>query len=50
MSPALTVSPAEMETGLRLFADSVALIAGGAAPILEVVSGAGAMDEVEAAG
>ena len=27
MSPALTVSPAEMETGLRIFAEAVALVA-----------------------
>ena len=32
MSPALTVSPAEMETGLRIFAESVALVAGRARP------------------
>ena len=50
MSPALTVSPAEMETGLRIFAESVALVAGASGPILEVVSGTGAMHEVEAAG
>jgi 4-aminobutyrate aminotransferase len=50
MSPALTVSPAEMETGLRIFAESVALVAGRSGPLLEVVSGAGGMDEVEAAG
>jgi 4-aminobutyrate aminotransferase len=50
MSPALTVSPAEMVTGLRIFADSVGIVAGRGGPILEVVGGTGAMDEVEAAG
>ena len=50
MSPALTVSEAEMTTALRIFEESVAGVAGGGAEILEAVVAAGALHEVEAAG
>jgi 4-aminobutyrate aminotransferase len=50
MSPALTVSEAEMTTGLRIFAESVAVVAGEHGEILEAATAAGAMHEVEAAG
>jgi 4-aminobutyrate aminotransferase len=50
MSPALTVTEAEMTTGLRLFAESVAAIAGDRGEILAAASAAGAINEVEAAG
>jgi 4-aminobutyrate aminotransferase len=50
MSPALTVSEAEMATALRLFAESVAIVAGERGEVLEVAAAAGAMHEVETAG
>ena len=50
MSPALTVTEAEMTTGLRLFAESVAAIAGEHGEILSAANAAGAINEVEAAG
>jgi hypothetical protein len=52
MSPALTVSSAEMTTALRLFGESVAAIAGEAAdrPILHAAEAAHAISGVEAAG
>jgi 4-aminobutyrate aminotransferase len=50
MSPALTVSEAEMSTGLRLFAEAVAAVAGDRGQILAAASAAGAINEVEAAG
>jgi len=50
MSPALTVSETEMETGLRLFAEAVGAIAGEHGQILAAASAAGAINEVEAAG
>jgi 4-aminobutyrate aminotransferase len=50
MSPALTVSEAEMTTALRIFEESVAGVAGEGAEILEAVVAAGALHEVEAAG
>jgi 4-aminobutyrate aminotransferase len=52
MSPALTVSEAEMSKALRLFAESVAEVAGEAAdrPILHAAEAAHAMTGVEAAG
>ena len=52
MSPALTVSQAEMQTALRLFAESVAAVAGESAerPILHAAEAAHAISGVEAAG
>ena len=52
MSPPLVVSEAEMTTGLRLFAEAVAEVAGEGAdrPILHEVADAGALHGVEAAG
>jgi 4-aminobutyrate aminotransferase len=50
MSPALTVTEAEMVTGLRLFAEAVAAIAGEHGEILAAANAAGAINEVEAAG
>jgi 4-aminobutyrate aminotransferase len=52
MAPALIVSEAEMATGLRIFAESVAAIAGEGAdqPILHAAEAAHAMGGVEAAG
>jgi hypothetical protein len=52
MSPALTVSAAEMATALRLFAESVAAVAGEASdrPILHAAEAAHAISGVEAAG
>ena len=52
MSPALTVSQAEMPTALRLFAESVAAVAGESAeqPILHAAEAAHAISGVEAAG
>jgi 4-aminobutyrate aminotransferase len=52
MSPALTVSPDEMATALRLFAEAVAAIAGEGAekPILHAAEAAHAITGVEAAG
>ena len=52
MSPALTVSEAEMATALRIFGEAVAEIAGEGAdkPILHAAEAAHAMTGVEAAG
>jgi 4-aminobutyrate aminotransferase len=52
MSPALTVSAAEMATALRLFGESVAAVAGEASdrPILHAAEAAHAISGVEAAG
>jgi 4-aminobutyrate aminotransferase len=52
MAPALVVSEAEMVTGLRIFAESVAAIAGETAdkPILHAAEAAHAITGVEAAG
>jgi 4-aminobutyrate aminotransferase len=52
MAPALVVSEAEMTTALRIFAESVAAIAGEGAdqPILHAAEAAGAISGVEAAG
>jgi 4-aminobutyrate aminotransferase len=52
MSPALTVSEAEMATALRIFAESVAAVAGEGAdqPILHAAEAAHAITGVEASG
>jgi 4-aminobutyrate aminotransferase len=52
MSPALTVSSAEMSTALRLFGEAVAAVAGEASdrPILHAAEAAHAISGVEAAG
>ncbi len=50
MSPALTVTEAEMATALRLFADAVAEVAGDDRSVLEAATDAGAIHGVEAAG
>jgi 4-aminobutyrate aminotransferase len=50
MSPALTVSAAEMDTALRIFTEAVAQVAGHGAEVLAEVERAGAVHEVEAAG
>ncbi len=50
MSPPLTVSEAEMATGLRIFGEAVAAVAGHGPEILAEVVEAGALHEVEAAG
>ncbi len=50
MSPALTVSEAEMTTALRIFGEAVAQVAGHAPEVLAEVKAAGALHEVEAAG
>ena len=50
LSPALTVTEAEMTTGLRIFAESVAVVVGHGAEVLAEVTEAGALHEVEAAG
>jgi 4-aminobutyrate aminotransferase len=50
MSPALTVSEAEMATALRLFGQAVARVAGHEPEVLTEVTEAGALHEVEAAG
>ncbi len=50
MSPALTVSEAEMVTALRIFGEAVARVAGHEPEVLAEVSDAGALHEVEAAG
>ena len=50
LSPALTVSETEMATGLRLFAEAVAAVAGDHGKILTAATAAGALGEVEAAG
>jgi 4-aminobutyrate aminotransferase len=49
MSPALTVTAAEMETALRIFGESVAAVAGEHGEILAAATAAGAINEVEAA-
>jgi 4-aminobutyrate aminotransferase len=49
MSPPLTVTEAEMATGLRIFAESVAAVAGDRGEILEEATAAGAINEVEEA-
>jgi len=49
ISPALTVTEAEMTTGLRLFAEAVAAIAGDHGEILAAATAAGAINEVEEA-
>ncbi len=49
MSPALTVTEAEMTTGLRLFAQAVAAVAGDRGEILAAATAAGAIGEVEEA-
>jgi 4-aminobutyrate aminotransferase len=50
MSPPLVVSEAEMTTGLRIFAEAVAAVAGRGDQVLAEVADAGALHEVEAAG
>jgi 4-aminobutyrate aminotransferase len=50
MSPALTVSAAEMDTALRIFAEAVAQVSGHGMDVLLEVVEAGALHEVEAAG
>ena len=50
MSPALTVTEAEMATALRLFAEAVAEVAGDDRSVLEAATDAGAIHGVEAAG
>jgi 4-aminobutyrate aminotransferase len=50
MSPALTVSEAEMATALRIFGEAVAMVAGHAPELLAEVVEAGGLHEVEAAG
>lgn len=50
MSPALTVTEAEMVTALRIFGEAVAHVAGHEKEVLAEVIEAGALHEVEAAG
>ena len=50
MSPALTVSEAEMTTALRIFGEAVAIVAGEHGEVFDAAKAAGAMHEVEAAG
>jgi 4-aminobutyrate aminotransferase len=50
LSPPLTVSEAEMATGLRLFREAVEAVIGHEPEILAEVAEAGALHEVEAAG
>ena len=50
MSPALTVTEAEMVTALRIFGEAVGRVAGHAPEVLAEVVDAGALHEVEAAG
>jgi 4-aminobutyrate aminotransferase len=50
MSPALTVSEAEMATALRIFSEAVADVAGDDRAVLEAATDAGAISGVEAAG
>ena len=52
MAPALTVSEAEMETALRIFAESVAAIVGEGSdrPILHAAEAAHAMTGMESSG
>jgi 4-aminobutyrate aminotransferase len=49
MSPPLIVTEAEMATGLRLFGEAVAAVAGEHGEILEAARAAGAINEVEEA-
>jgi 4-aminobutyrate aminotransferase len=49
MSPPLIVTEAEMTTGLRIFAEAVAAVAGDHGEILEAATAAGAINEVEEA-
>ena len=49
MSPALTVTEAEMTTGLRLFGEAIAAVAGDHGEILDAATAAGAINEVEEA-
>ena len=49
LSPALTVTAAEMETGLRIFGEAIAAVAGEQGEILAAATAAGAIDEVEEA-
>ena len=50
LSPALTVSEAEMATGLRIVREAVAAVAGEHGEVLAAASAAGAINEVEAGG
>jgi 4-aminobutyrate aminotransferase len=50
MSPALTVSEAEMATALRIFGEAVADVAAEHGEILEAATAAGAITGVEAGG
>jgi 4-aminobutyrate aminotransferase len=50
MSPPLTVTEAEMATGLRIFAEAVAQVAGDHGEIIEAASAVHAIHSVEAAG
>jgi 4-aminobutyrate aminotransferase len=50
MSPPLTVSEAEMATGIRVFGEAVAQVAGDHGEILEAATAAHAIHSVEAAG
>ena len=50
MSPALTVSEAEMATALRIFAEAVAEVAAHGSEVLAEASAAGAVTGVEAGG
>jgi len=50
LSPALTVSEAEMATALRIFQDAVVQVAGDDRAVLKAATEAGAMTGVEAAG
>ena len=50
LSPALTVSEGEMETGLRLFGEAVRAVAGEAGEVLEAARAAGAITGIEAGG
>jgi 4-aminobutyrate aminotransferase len=50
LSPALTVSEAEMTTGLRLLGEAVAAVAGEHGEVLEAARAGGAMTGIEAGG
>lgn len=50
MSPALTVTEAEMATALRIFVEAVVQVAGHGPEVLAEVMAAGALHEIEAAG
>jgi 4-aminobutyrate aminotransferase len=50
MSPALTVSEAEVDTALRIFGEAIASVAGEHGEVLAAATAAGAINEVEAAG